>query len=234
MTSSRAEHAPRRPRGPFASAWFDCDSTLSRIEGIDELATRFRPALGASIAALTEQAMNGQRPIDEVYAERLALIAPTREEVNAIGRLYVDTLVDGARATIAALREAGLHVGVVSGGLRPAVLFATRALGIADADVHAVDVSFTADGRYRDFDRRSPFTRAHGKREFVHALPAQQRPCLFVGDGSTDLAVQGEADLFVGFGGVVCRAKLEREAEVFVRGPSLTDVLPVALGTQPR
>ena len=223
-----------RARGPFASVWFDCDSTLSRIEGIDELATRFRPGLGAPIEKLTQEAMDGLRSIESVYAERLRLIAPTAAEVDAIGALYAETLVDGAAATIRALQAAGKRVGIVSGGLRQAVLVAAQALGIATLDVHAVDIWFHADGTYRDFDRASPFARGSGKREFVRALAAELRPCLFVGDGTTDLAVQGEAELFVGFGGVVCRPRVEREAEVFVRGPSLAPVLELALTADER
>ncbi|MBT4147320.1 MAG: haloacid dehalogenase, partial [Gammaproteobacteria bacterium] len=42
----------------FDIIFFDCDSTLSEIEGIDELAER--AGCGAEMAALTNAAMNGE------------------------------------------------------------------------------------------------------------------------------------------------------------------------------
>ena len=44
---------------PFAAVYFDCDSTLATIEGVDELLTVLGPELSAEIVELTEQAMNG-------------------------------------------------------------------------------------------------------------------------------------------------------------------------------
>jgi phosphoserine phosphatase len=212
------------PVVPFASVWFDCDSTLSRIEGIDELA-RLRPGLGEQIAQLTQRAMEGALPLEAVYGERLALIAPRREEVDAIGALYVEHLVIGAREVVAALREQSVVAGIVSGGLLPAVRHVAHALGIAPEHTHAVDLVFDAHGRYRDFERTSPLARAGGKRELMAALPAAQRPAAFVGDGATDMETRGTVARFIGFGGVTRRPKVEAGADVFVPGPSLVDVL---------
>jgi phosphoserine phosphatase len=53
----------------FDAVCFDCDSTLTRIEGIDELARR--AGCATEIAALTEAAMNGAVALEEVYARRL-------------------------------------------------------------------------------------------------------------------------------------------------------------------
>ncbi len=212
------------PASPFASVWFDCDSTLSRIEGIDELA-RLRPGLGNAIAQLTQRAMEGSIALEAVYGERLRLIAPTRDELDAIGQLYVDTLVPGAREVVAALQQLGKVVGIVSGGLRPAVLSVARALGIAPERVHAVDLAFDVAGRYLDFERSSPLARSGGKPELMRALPAAERPAAFVGDGVTDLETKGTVARCIGFGGVARRPKVEAGADVFVPGPSLADVL---------
>ena len=58
---------------PFRTVLFDCDSTLSTIEGIEELAAANRP----EIVALTEAAMRGEVPLETVYAKRLELVQPT-------------------------------------------------------------------------------------------------------------------------------------------------------------
>jgi phosphoserine phosphatase len=122
-------HAP-----PFDRIIFDCDSTLSRIEGIEELAGEHRQ----EIAALTEQAMTGSVPLEEVYARRLAITRPLRSAVATVGRRYIETAIPAARETIAALKLLGKELRIVSGGLRlPVVTFAGW-LGIEDAHVRAV------------------------------------------------------------------------------------------------
>jgi phosphoserine phosphatase len=47
---------------------FDCDSTLSKIEGIDELARLRGEKTFSEIEALTNAAMNGEVAIDEIFA----------------------------------------------------------------------------------------------------------------------------------------------------------------------
>lgn len=214
---------------PYAAVYFDCDSTLSSIEGVDELLQFADPALRAEIARLTEQAMNGQLPLAEVYETRLQRLAPRREQLDRIGALYVQKLVPDALRTVQALQWLGKHLGILSGGLLTPVQHVAAALGIPVANVHAVALVFDADGSYRDFDRCSPLWRNGGKVEVIRALPAAHRPLAFVGDGATDLETQGTAERFVGFGGVVARPLVEARAEAFADGPSLATILPHVL-----
>ena len=66
----------RRPAPPpYATVAFDCDSTLSSIEGIEDLAG---DRLG-EVRDLTERAMNGEVPLEAVYGTRLALLRPCRD-----------------------------------------------------------------------------------------------------------------------------------------------------------
>ena len=214
---------------PLASIWFDCDSTLSAIEGVDEL-LQWAPAdLRTDIAALTEQAMNGALPLAQVYETRLRLLAPRREQLAAIGELYVQRLVPDALAVVQALQWLGKQVGVLSGGLLAPVQRVAEQLGIPRALVHAVPVQFTADGSYADFDRRSPLWRNGGKVEVLRTLPAELQPIGFVGDGITDVETQDHVACFVGFGGVVARPKVRQLARHFVTTPSLAGVLPFLL-----
>ncbi|MBC7671248.1 MAG: hypothetical protein H7247_02400, partial [Polaromonas sp.] len=50
----------------FASVILDVDSTLCGIEGIDWLADRRGPAVGAGVTALTDGAMRGEIALDGV------------------------------------------------------------------------------------------------------------------------------------------------------------------------
>src|SRR5690242_18600374 len=208
----------------FRTVLFDCDSTLSAIEGIDELATRCR----ADVEALTDAAMRGRIPLEEVYGRRLRLVQPTRTAVEALGQRYVARLVPDAADTVAALQAAGLDVRIISGGLLPAVLVLARALGVEESHVAAVDISFTSDGSYADFDAASPLAATGGKRVAIERWNVN-RPAMMVGDGTTDLEARPAVDLFVAFAGVVERPGVVQAADVVIRANSLAPLLPLVL-----
>lgn len=211
----------------YATVVFDCDSTLSTIEGIEEISAGRR----AEVEALTEAAMRGAIPLEEVYGRRLELARPTRARVEALGHRYIETLVPDTRETIAALRGEALEVRVISGGLLPAVRILARELGLRDDDVAAVDLRFDDQGRYAGFDTTSPLARSGGKRvvleQWATTLP---RPILMIGDGATDLEVRPVVDSFVAFAGVVERPIVVEAADIVVRARSLAPILPIALG----
>jgi phosphoserine phosphatase len=213
----------------FASVIFDCDSTLVRIEGIDELAGPRR----AEVQALTDAAMEGEIPLEQVYGRRLALIAPTRARVEAVGRAYVDALVDDARDTVAALLWLGKAVRVVSGGLLPPVEHVARALGVAAEHVAAVGIRFDAAGGYAGFDADSPLGRSGGKEEVIRdwSLP---RPSLLVGDGATDLEARPAVDSFCAYMGVALRPAVAAGADRVLHAESLAPVLALAAGPADR
>jgi phosphoserine phosphatase len=210
---------------PYRTVVFDCDSTLSAIEGIDELGSAHKER----IAALTERAMSGELKLEDVYAARLAIVRPARGRIERLGEEYVERAVPHALELVAALRFLGKRVAIVSGGLAPAVRRLAAALGVADEDVYAVAVRFDADGAWAGFDERSPLARSGGKVEVVRALAAAGRPLALVGDGITDLEAaeaEGGADRFVAFGGVVRRAAVFERARVVCATRSLAGLVP--------
>ncbi|MGA2015893.1 MAG: HAD-IB family phosphatase [Opitutaceae bacterium] len=195
---------------------FDCDSTLSSIEGIDELARLRGPEVFERIEALTRDAMEGRLRIEEVFGRRLEAIRPSRTDVAAVGRRYVETAEPTARETIAGMRGSGWTAAIVSGGFRQAIRPLADHLGVER--VEAVDLYFGADGGYLGYDRAFPSTRSGGKREIIELLRAELRPerVVMVGDGASDLETRPAVDLFVGFGGFVARERIRREAAAFV------------------
>ncbi len=211
----------------YASVVFDCDSTLASIEGIDELAGPHAEA----ISALTDAAMDGTVPLEEVYGRRLEIIQPARQRVEALADLYIERLVEDARETVAALHWLGKDVRIVSGGLFPPVAALAAALGIPDARVAAVGINFDADGAFTGFERSSPLAGSRGKSAVIRewSLP---RPSVMVGDGSTDLEASGETDLFVAYMGVAERPKIAAAADVVLRAESLSPVLALAAGQE--
>jgi phosphoserine phosphatase len=206
----------------YRFVFFDVDSTLVTIEGIDVLANG-----NPEIVRLTEAAMNGEIAIDEVYGRRLELIRPSRADVEALGARYVASLVNGAEETIGALRDAGAHIHLVTAGIAQAIAPLAEKLGIAARNVHAVALEFDEAGDYRDFDRRCLLTRNGGKELVVHAILARAKgTSAFIGDGVSDLETKPVVDLFIGFGGVHLRERVKENAEVYVEEPTLRAVLP--------
>ena len=218
------------PSRRYGSVIFDCDSTLSAIEGIDDLAHARRE----EITRLTESAMRGEIALEDVYARRLDLVRPTRAQVETLGERYVQMLVTDARETVAALLTEGIEVRVMSGGIRQAVITLALAVGLSEQAVAAVDVYFDSKGEYAGFDDRSPLARSGGKRTVLERwLPELPRPIMLVGDGATDLEARPPADLFVAFTGVVERLAVVEAADEVVRTPSLAPILVLALGGVP-
>lgn len=196
----------------FASVVLDVDSTLCGVEGIDWLAGLRGSDVGAQVTALTDRAMRGRIALDAVYGERLAIVQPSRAEVEMLAGLYGSSLAPGAARVIRRLRDAGRRIVLVSGGVREAIVPVAQRLGIADADVHAVTLRFTPDGDYDGYDRTSPMTTATGKRSVVEALALPPR-VLAVGDGATDLAIRPVVEAFAAFTGFVRRDPVVQEAD---------------------
>jgi phosphoserine phosphatase len=195
---------------------FDCDSTLSSIEGIDELARLRGPEVFASIQAMTEDAMNGKMPLESVFGRRLEAIRPARSDAEAVGRRYIENAEPSAAPTVALLRGMGWTSVIISGGFRQAIRPLADFLGVGR--IEAVDLRFGPDGSYAGYDASYPTTRSGGKAEVIRRLRAQLGPerVVMVGDGASDLETVPVVDLFIGFGGFTAREKVRREAAAFV------------------
>ena len=196
---------------------FDADSTLAGIEGIDWLATMRGQQVTAEITALTDAAMAGEVMLEDVYARRVQAVAPSRRDIEALGQAYCDSVASGARECIAAFRAARVRVLIVSGGFRAALLPLARALGVNDADLHAVDLRFAPDGEYAGFDSTSPLTQDGGKSRVLRPLvPGLARAILHVGDGMTDATTRNVVDSFAAFTGFVLRERVVALADFAV------------------
>jgi phosphoserine phosphatase len=206
-----------QPHARCRSLVLDVDSTVAGIEGIDWLAARRGPEVAEQISALTRGAMEGRVRLEDVYASRLERIRPSREDVDALSRAYIDAVAPGAAETITRMRDAGVRVVLVSGGLRQALLPLARHVGVIPEDLHAVSIEFDSTGAYlrHDAGDGAPLTRGDGKRDVVASLHLE-RPIVAVGDGATDLAMRDAADRFVAFTGFASRSNVVARADASV------------------
>lgn len=196
--------------------FLDCDSTLSTIEGIDELAACRGSEIQQQVVELTNGAMSGQVPIDEVFARRLDLIQPTFEMCQEVGRKYVATITDNGKAVLDAMRQQGWKPVIVSGGFTEAIRPLAGELGIEE--VFAVSLRFNSDGTYQNFDRSAPTARNHGKTDVIrHYCETNEiEKSVMIGDGISDWETHTVVDLFVGFGGVVERQSVKERATEYL------------------
>lgn len=234
----------RSARWPlFDLIFFDCDSTLSAIEGIDELA-RAKGKAGR-VGLLTNKAMEGELDLADVYGKRLKAIKPTRAQLKAVEERYWESTVEDAFEVIAALRFLDKQVFIISGGLIDAVMGFGRRLGVDPQRIRAVELEYNElSGRWWDYHEpeaqqaktyldysTGPLTVSQGKSRIIGELAGDQPGRrLMIGDGASDLAAKDAVDLFIGYGGVVAREALLEESEVFIHTESLSPVLPLAAG----
>ena len=225
---------------------FDCDSTLSRIEGIDELAAI--AGVSDEVKQMTDAAMAGDIALEEVYGRRLELIRPTRNDIVKLNQAYKNTAVQDARLVIEQLQEHGHDIYIVSGGLMEPVREFGISLGILESNIRAVRVNYNQlsgqwwlagdttgnswSPEYLDF-HQSPLTLSEGKKsiidELIGSLPGRS---LLVGDGMSDLLASSRVDQFVGYGGVVCRENVRNDSQVYINGESLLPILALCGGEQ--
>jgi phosphoserine phosphatase len=181
---------------------FDMDSTLINIECVDEIAD----AAGrkAEVAAITEAAMRGEiSDYKESLRRRVALLAGV--QVAHMEQVYQERLQlnPGATELVAACREAGLRLLLVSGGF---TFFTDRIrdrlqIDFARANVLEID-SGLLTGRMVD-QAWGDICDGEEKRRMLlqtcASLGIQPRQAIAVGDGANDLPMMGEAGLSVAY-----------------------------------
>lgn len=229
---------------PYKHVFFDCDSTLSTVEGIDVLAETVGKKWRVEV--LTNAAMDGKLNLEDVYAKRLRAVRPTHEQIRQIRAVYKRNIVADAQAVIAALQFLGHHVYIISGGLAEPVQEFGVFLGVPKENIRAVHVDYdqlAGEWWYAETDFQKPkrkryidykegaLTVSNGKAQIIKELLGMQNGrSLLIGDGNSDLLAGHTVDLFVGFGGVVQRERVKAESPAFIHTPSLAPLLLLASG----
>ena len=206
---------------------FDMDSTLIQTEVIDELAAA--AGVGAQVAAITEQAMQGALDFSESFRRRMALLEGMPESVLAevAARLPI---TDGAERLIGTLKALGFKVAILSGGFTYFAEHLQRRLGIDD--VHANRLEFR-DGRLTG-KVTGPIVDGARKAELLRELAAREgirlEQVIAVGDGANDLPMLSIAGL-----GIAFRAKpLVKERARHAIGAVGLDAILYLLGMRDR
>lgn len=198
---------------------FDFDSTLVRVEALDELAeialegSADREALVARIREITNLGMEGRMTIEQSLRARLDLLcirpAMIPRLVERLAASVTPSLVAGA-SRLRAMRD---RIWVVSGGCHEWIDPVVEGMGLRRDQVIANRLRPAPSGAL-ELDPSSPCAVDHGKATAIEAARVP-RPRVMVGDGMTDWRVRehGACDRFVCFTEVVRREAVVARAD---------------------
>lgn len=202
--------------------FFDLDSTLVKIEGLDFLAEK----KGIDLSEVTRRAMDGQMDFGESMKLKMGLIKPSRDDMDFLAEKYKESLVDDAQAVVARLRKSKIQVGIMTGNFVEAAYPVADMLGIDRKNVHANSIRFDENGGYLGYDESNPLIQSSdGKLEVMRRIRPNYRRMVMVGDGSSDMRTKSVVDKFIGFGGVEERSSVRDGSAVYIQSPSLAPVL---------
>lgn len=216
-------------RGRAKLLFVDCDSTLSSIEGIDELARFSNPEVFGEVVALTNAAMAGEVALSDVFKRRMDVIRPDSDTARKVSECYLENIVSGVPEMITDAISHGWLPVIISGGFAPLIAPLAKHLGIRH--VEAVPLHFDGSGAYAGYGEDYPTTRNLGKNEIIRQWRAAMLPArvVMIGDGVSDLETKTEVDVIVGFGGVAAREKVKAGADIwitdFLNAPELSEII---------
>ncbi len=216
-----------QPTNYISQVFFDADSTLSSIEGIDELAKL--KGVEEEVMEMTNQAMNGQIPFEDVYFRRLEIIKPTYRDMLMIGHLYQHTITPGAKETIRALQRNGVQPYILSGGFNPSISMLADSLGIPRDHVFTNEFEFDDAGNFLRVlqDGRFPLWSHQGKQDVIDFIQRcyPNETFAMIGDGMGDYEAGQRTDRFVCFAGTAKRVKVMERSKHIVFENDLRPVL---------
>ncbi|MBT0569293.1 phosphoserine phosphatase SerB [Curvibacter sp. CHRR-16] len=206
---------------------FDMDSTLINIECIDEIAD----AVGrkAQVAAITEAAMRGEiTDFKDSLRRRLALLqGVTVADLEAVKTERL-RLNPGAAALVAACKQAGLKVLLVSGGFTYFASHVCELLGIDFMRSNALQIENGALTGGLEQQAWGEICDGAEKRrtllEVASLLNIRPEQCIAMGDGANDLPMMGAAGLSVAYH---AKPAVREKAHVAINAGGLDRLLQV-------
>jgi len=175
------------PRKTVEHIIFDCDSTLTTIEGVDELAGLVDKR--ESVSELTRKAIDGEVPLEGIFFDRLDMIRPTCDHIRQIGKLYCRSLSASARVILEIAEFLGKKVYILSSGYLPCLRILGDYLNVDDKHVFGVDLIFDREENYLYCPRDQILTLTDGKLRKVRELDLPRDRTVMIGDGANDLPV---------------------------------------------
>jgi len=197
----------------------DMDSTLIRIEVIDELAREH--GVGEQVAAITRRAMLGEMDYDQSLRERVALLRGL--DARVLAELATNLpLTEGAETLLRVLQRLGYRTAVISGGFSVAAEALQKRLGIDFAWSNTLEIEDGAlSGRVI-----GPIVNAQRKADILEELARRENvpldQVIAIGDGANDLLMLQKAGHGIAFH---AKPKLREAAHTSISAMGLDAIL---------
>ncbi|HET9752474.1 MAG TPA: phosphoserine phosphatase SerB [Myxococcales bacterium] len=197
----------------------DMDSTLIRIEVIDELARAH--GVGEKVAAITRRAMLGEMDYDQSLRERVALLRGL--DARVLYQLAANLpLTEGAETLLRVLKRLGYRTAVISGGFSVAAEALQKRLGIDFAWSNTLEIASGAlTGKVV-----GPIVNAQRKAEVLETLALREGvpldQVIAIGDGANDLLMLQKAGHGIAFH---AKPKLREAAHTSISAMGLDAIL---------
>ena len=175
---------------------FDMDSTLIKVEVIDELAKY--AGVGEEVAQITELAMQGKLDFNQSFTKRMSLLAGLSDSVlNEIAEQL--PIMEGAERLFKNLNALGYKTAILSGGF--------NYFGKVLQKKFDIDYVFsnTLDIKNKQLTGKviPPIINGEQKESFLREIADKEgfdlKQTVAVGDGANDLAMIGAAGLGIAY-----------------------------------
>ena len=130
---------------------------------------------------------------------RMSKLKPNLLDIEKLSVRYIESINTDVKETVSKLLNSGCELYIVSGGLQSALIEVGKYLGIPSSNIYGIDIYFSPDGNYLDFDKGSLFLEPKGKLRVIKQIlksydGSSIQSTMFVGDGITDLETRDIVD----------------------------------------
>lgn len=201
----------------------DVDSTLTRDEGIDLLASFVSEDVASQVAAITAAAMRGELDFEESLKRRVATLEGVSVEAVAAATAQV-RVTEGAHELVSELHAHGHLVGAVSGGFHHMIDPLAENLNL---DFHRANVLEVREGCLTGTTVGTVIDagmKAAALREWASEHDIEMAHTFAVGDGGNDVEMLREAGVGIAF---MAKPVAKEAADVSIDEPDLRLVLDV-------
>ena len=201
---------------------FDLDNVIIDGEGIDEIGKLVN--VEDQIAAITEQAMQGELNFETSIKQRVGLLEGAA--VDDIKKLADEMpLMAGAEETVKSLKENGFDVIIISGSFDIIANTIKQKLPVDEIFTNSL---VSKDGVLTG-EVTGPLvsgTKLDILKEYIADAGYTLEECISVGDGANDISMIESAKYGIAF---YAKPSLKENADIIVETRNLTDVLDVIL-----
>ncbi len=201
---------------------FDLDNVIIDGEGIDEIGKLIN--IEDQIAAITEQAMQGEIDFETSIKKRVGLLkGVATDDIRTLANEM--PLMKGAEETVSSLKENGFEVAIISGSFD---IIADTIKGKLDVDNIFTNSLVEEDGILTG-EVTGPLV-SGSKLDVLSKLIEEKGytldECVAVGDGANDISMIESAKYGIAFN---AKPALKENADIIVETRDLTDVLNVII-----